>query len=184
MVNKQDADELSRQWKMEKVLIWGDEETHVQAFTCRAIHKDGGGWRLWYSRRNDGAKRYTFGYRDFTEDFENIGETMMRIVDKPQKDGLNIIGVPSEWMLTQPVHLDLPDGRQRIYFWAHESDVNRYLVADSDDGVNFFVEDFRRPVLCHPADRAVPLEMLKRKKLWLYVIRLVYLISLKLFLKD
>ena len=35
MANKQDADELSQQWKMEKVLIWGDEVTHVQAFTCR-----------------------------------------------------------------------------------------------------------------------------------------------------
>ena len=164
-----DADELSRQWTMGKVLIWGDDETHVQSFTNRAIHLDGGGWRLWYSRRNDGAKRYTFGYRDFTEDFETIGETMMRIVDKPSDSGLNIIGVPSEWMLTQPVHLDLPDGRQRIYFWAHASDVNRYLVADSDDGVNFFVADWRRPTLCHPGDRAVPLEMLKQKKLWLYV---------------
>ena len=166
---RQCADEMSKQWKMEKVLIWGDETTHVQAFTCRVIHKDGGGWRMWYSRRNDDAKRYTFGYRDFTEDFNSLGETMMRIADKPSADGLNIIGVPSEWMLTQPVHLDLPDGRQRIYFWAHADGVNRYLVADSDDGVNFFVADWRRPVLCHPGDRAVPLETLKQKKLWLYV---------------
>ena len=110
---RQCADEMSKQWKMEKVLIWGDETTHVQAFTCRVIHKDGGGWRMWYSRRNDDAKRYTFGYRDFTEDFNSLGETMMRIADEPSADGLNIIGVPSEWMLTQPVHLDLPDGRQR-----------------------------------------------------------------------
>ncbi len=163
---KQCADELSKQWKMEKVLIWGDETTHVQAFTCRIIHKDGGGWRMWYSRRNDGAKRYTFGYRDFTEDFNSLGETMMRIADKPSSSGLNIIGVPSDWLLTQPVHLDLPDGRQRIYVWAHSSDVHRYLVADSDDGVNFYVADWRRPVFCHPCDRAVPLEALKQKDLW------------------
>ena len=45
---RQCADEMSKQWKMEKVLIWGDETTHVQAFTCRVIHKDGGGWRMWY----------------------------------------------------------------------------------------------------------------------------------------
>jgi len=163
------AESLMSQWRSGQVLISGDSETHVQAFTCRAIHHATGGWRLWYSRRNDKMKRYTFGYRDFTEDFKCLNDTMMQITDKPRKDGLNIIGVSSEWMLTQPVHLNLPDGRERIYFWAHANDVNRYLVADSDDGVNFFVADWCRPVLCHPGDRAVPLEMLKERKLWLYV---------------
>jgi hypothetical protein len=55
----------------------------------------------------------------------------------------------------QGVHLRLPGGTHRLYFWAHGPGVIRYLAADSDDGRRYRVVDPLRPCLYHPSERAV-----------------------------
>ncbi len=162
---------LQRQWKLGPVLLRNGEDYDVQAFTCTATRR-ADGWRVWYSRCNEeNGNKYTFGYLDFDPDFTLRHDTLLRRTDRPERDGLNLLGLPPHLQVVQPVHLNLPDGRERLYFWAHTAtnDVKRYLAADSDDGINFPVQDWRRPVLYHPGDRAVPLEMLKQLGLWLYV---------------
>ena len=71
--------------------------------------------------------------------------------------------------MIQPVFLTLPNGRERIYFWAHGSEgICRYLAADSDDKINYTVRDFHHPCLYHPNDRAATEHLLKRARLDLY----------------
>ena len=158
-------------WEIKPHIAFGEDGLFIQSFTNRIIHRPDGSWRIWYTlfSRTVGDKRCIFGYRDFSHDFKVRKDTRMKIADRPEKDGLNIIGVPHHWRLVQPVHLDLPDGRERLYFWAHGSEgICRFLVADSTDGSNFVVDDWRRPTLYHPNDRAISRQALKHKALTAY----------------
>ena len=162
---------LINQWNIRQNIVDGNEERSIQSFTSTSLHLDDGSWRIWYSKYDTGVSvgHYGFGYMDFSHDFKLQRDTFMRIVEKPAQSGLNIIGVPPHWNLIQPVYLKLSDGRERIYFWAHGSEgVCRYIVADSTDGVNFIVEDWHRPTLYHPNDRAVSRELLRSKSLAIY----------------
>ncbi len=162
---------LINQWNIRPNIANGDETTSIQSFTSTSLRLDDGTWRIWYSKYDTGVSvgHYGFGYMDYSPDFKLLSDKAMRIVEKPEKSGLNIIGVPSYWNLIQPVFLKLPDGRERIYFWAHGSEgICRYLVADSTDGVNFIVNDWHRPTLYHPNDRAVSRDLLRSKSLSIY----------------
>jgi hypothetical protein len=93
----------------------------------------------------------------------------MRISQKNVSSGLNIIGIPRHWNLIQPVYILLPDGKGRIYFWAHAREgICRYLTADSEDGINFYVNDIYNPCLYHPNDRAVSVNSLNTARLTIY----------------
>ena len=164
-------EDLIKQWRIGKNIANGDDAMSIQSFTSTSMHLEDGSWRVWYSRYATGVSvgKYGFGYMDFSPDFTLQKDTAMRIVEKPGKSGLNIIGVPLHWNIIQPVYLKLADGRERIYFWGHGSEgVCRYLVADSNDGVNFIVEDWHRPSLYHPNDRAVSRDLLRSKNLAIY----------------
>lgn len=160
------------QWSVKPNLIGTDTGSdNIQSFTSTVLHQPNGNWRIWYSRYTlkPHDKGYTFGYMDFSPDFQLLHDTVKQITAKPGKRGLNILGVPPHWNLIQPVYLKLADGRERLYFWAHGSEgICRYLAADSSDGINYIVEDWHRPTLYHPNDRAISRQSLKHKELTIY----------------
>ncbi|MFA6567917.1 MAG: hypothetical protein WCS96_06865 [Victivallales bacterium] len=132
------------------------EEGFIQNFTCTAESTDGINWTLWYSSHAEGKMNIAVA--------EGVpGHGMKRFPaalfpGKASDARLSIGNLPEGWYPVQPVYLKLPDGRHRIYFWAHSWDqgVVRYLCADSRDGRRFEVLDPCRPCLYHYNDRAVP----------------------------
>lgn len=125
----------------------------VQNFTSSAEPLDGDAWRLWISVSGDVP--FNVGYAEGMP-----GEKMRQIFaelspGEPADAPLAIGNLPEGWRPKQAVHLQLPNGKHRLYFWAHGKDIVRYLVADSDDGRRYRVVDPLRACLYHPADRAV-----------------------------
>ena len=163
--------ELAAKWQLGATVAKSSPGEYLQSFTSCTTHDDAKGtWRVWYSRYSQDETFLRFGYLDLADDFRTLRDTPLRMAERPAADGLNILGVPPHWNLVQPVHLTLPDGRERLYFWAHcpAEGIQRFLVADSDDGVNFAVEDWHRPALYHPNDRAISREALMARGLSLY----------------
>ncbi|MBR4125683.1 MAG: hypothetical protein IKR13_05725 [Victivallales bacterium] len=160
--------DLTNQWHLGGMVAQGTSERNIQSFTCCATH-GADGWRMWYSVYDQAETSFGFGYLDYTDEFRLLHDTPMRIATQPAAEGLNILGVPTDWNLIQPVHLRLKDGRERLYFWAFgDGGVQRYLAADSNDGINFIVEDWHCPVLYHPNDRAISQEALRECGLSIY----------------
>ncbi len=125
----------------------------VQNFACRAEPLEKGRWRLWYSV-SDKKTGFAIAVAEGVP-----GEPMKKIPavcspGEPADAPLSIGHLPAGWKPVQPVHIQLPSGRHRLYFWAHGPEVLRYLAADSDDGRRYRVVDPLRPVLYHPVDRA------------------------------
>jgi hypothetical protein len=129
------------------------EGTSVQNFTTRAEPLRDGAWRIWYS---------VSGSRDsyaiaFAEGVPGSRMTKTKAVlssGEPADAALAIGNLPERWNPVQPVHLQLKNGKHRLYFWAHGPQIARYLVAESEDGRRYRVIDPMRPVLYHPNDRA------------------------------
>ena len=126
----------------------------LQNFTSVSTPLDDGRWRLWTSVS---GRRIPFNI-GFAEGRpgEPMRQTWAQLSpgDPPQAP-LSIGNLPEGWRPVQPVAIRLPDGRHRIYFWAHGKGIVRYLAAVSDDGRRFRVVDPLRPCLYHPNDRAV-----------------------------
>lgn len=126
----------------------------IQNFTCPAEPLGDGRWRVWYSVSNRGV-RFTIAVAEgklggpMTHHLADLSE------GEPSDTAFSIGNLPSGWRPVQVVHLQLPGGRHRIYFWAHGPKVVRYLAAESDDGRRYRVLDPHRPCLYHPHDRAV-----------------------------
>lgn len=160
-------DELMNQWTLGPVIAVNSDEAMIQNFTNTIIDMGSDGWRMWYSKCT--STEYHFGYMDMTVDFKVTRNVLAEITDTPGTSGLKIIGIPSHWNIIQPVYIRLPDGRERLYFWGHGSEgVCRYEIAESTDGINYYVEDWRRPTLYHPNDRAITRDSLKHSSLTIY----------------
>lgn len=160
--------DLKNRWKNGQLVLTSDKNAMIQAFTSRIIPYGDGSWRVWYSVHYVDKKHYCFGYAE-----GRIGEifqtTLMKISEENTFSGLNITGIPAHWNLVQPVHISLPNGNERIYFWAHAREgICRYLTAESEDGINFHVRDIAHPCLYHPNDRAVCVNSLNTAKLTIY----------------
>jgi hypothetical protein len=124
------------------------EGTHIQNFTSPVEPLDAGRWRLWYTA---GATLCVAEGRP--------GEPMTRSpaarTSGTPGDGAFVIGnLPDNWTPGQVVHIRLPCGRHRIYFWVHGPEVLRYLAAESDDGRRYTVLNPHKPVLHQFYDRA------------------------------
>lgn len=129
------------------------EGDHIQCFTSPAEVRADGRWRIWYSVVT-APRDYAIAYAEGVP-----GEPMAktRVVCSPGRPAaapFALGGLPDAWRPAQVVHVRLPSGRHRIYFWAHGPDVLRYLAAEGDDGCRYTVTDPHRPVLYHYHDRA------------------------------
>lgn len=129
------------------------EGHRIQSFTCPVEPLEADRWRLWYSATGS-HREYAIAWAEGTIGGE-WRKVKARCTPGEPSDGEFEIGrLPEGWRPVQPVHVRLPDGRHRLYFWVHGPEVTRYLAADSDDGRRYRVIDPLRPVLYHPNDRA------------------------------
>ncbi|MDD5597076.1 MAG: hypothetical protein PHV82_03975 [Victivallaceae bacterium] len=163
----------NNKWKKSEIILKSEGDMLVSSFTSTIIPVNSNFWRVWYSAYSLERKSYSFGYADgvFGKQFRRMGKNISNSI---ASYGLNIIGIPAHWNLIQPVYILLPDGKERIYFWAHaEEGICRYLLAESRDGINFYVKDVHHPCLYHPSDRAVSVSSLNTAKLTRYYPRRV-----------
>lgn len=129
------------------------EAGNIQNFTTCAEPLSAGAWRLWYSVSGS-PRSYTVAYAEGVPGQEMKKVRSILSPGAPADAPLSIGNLPEGWNPVQPVHLRLPDGRHRLYFWVHGPQIARYLAAESDDGRRYRVLDPLRPVLYHPNDRA------------------------------
>ncbi len=128
----------------------------VQNFTCSVEPLKDGRWRWWCGVSGKETVPKNIGVAEGRPG-EKITPTYAVLTSgEPDRTApLSIGNLPEGWRPIQAVHLQLLDGRKRLYFWAHATGVVRYLAADSDDGRAYRVVDPLRPCIYHPADRAV-----------------------------
>lgn len=129
------------------------EGKDIQNFTTPAEPLSNGGWRFWYSVADE-HKGFNIAVAEGVP-----GKPMVKTVadctaGEPADAPLAIGNLPENWHIVQPIHLALPGGKHRLYFWAHGRQICRYLVAESEDGRRYRVMDPLRPVLWQPHDRA------------------------------
>ena len=143
-------------WKKHGILLEATEPwegQNIQNFITPAEPLAEGKWRIWYSI-SGAPGGYGLAYA------EGVPGQPMKKVPAPCSPGdpadapFSIGNLPDKWRPVQVVHLQLRNGRHRLYFWAHGPQIVRYLAAESDDGRRYRVLDPRRPVLYHPGDRA------------------------------
>lgn len=149
-----DSSEARHPWRKRGVVLASDASGWIQSFTSVAEPLGGGRWRIWYSLSGTGIDK-NIGFAE-----GRPGEAMKRHAaalspGEPADAPLAVGNLPEGWRPVQSVHLPLPGGRHRLYFWAHGPKVVRYLAAESDDGRRYRVLDPQRACLYHPSDRAV-----------------------------
>lgn len=130
------------------------EGPQTQNFTCTAEPLDGGRWRIWYSQ-SSASKSFNLGVAEGIPGEPMVRHEAVLSTGEPADAPLAIGHLPEGWRPVQGVHVSLPDGRHRLYFWVHGPGVGRYLAADSTDGRRYRVVDPGKPCLYHPNDRAV-----------------------------
>jgi hypothetical protein len=146
-------------WKKRGVILRHSGEPAggwIQNFTSAVEPLADNRWRLWCSVSGKENVPKNIGFADGAP-----GEVLKPIYatlsegDPDAAAPLAIGNLPTGWRPVQAVHLQLRDGRHRLYFWAHGKGVARYLAADSADGRTYRVVDPLRPCIYHPTDRAV-----------------------------
>ena len=125
------------------------EDGFIQNINSGAEPLDEGRWRLWY-----GVNQPEEAFKTVAVAEGHPGESMERhravlSSGEPADAPLAIGGLPDGWEPVQPVHIHLPDGRHRLYFWAHDipNRVQRFLVAESTDGRRYRIVDPSRPCM-------------------------------------
>ena len=141
-------------WRKQGTVLTSDEHGLVQNFTSDVEPLADGRWRLWYSLSGEGVP-FNVGIAEGKIGGKFTRHDAVLSEGEPVDAPLSIGNLPREWRPKQSVHIPLPDGRHRLYFWAHGPKIVRYLVAESDDGRRYRVLDPQRACLYHPGDRAV-----------------------------
>ncbi len=128
----------------------------ISNFTSCVESLPDGQWRIWYSAGTGPDGKFTVAFAEGSINQEWKRYPAVLNSGEPTVDVPFAIGnLPEGWKLVQPVHISMPDGRQRLYFWAHGPGVVRYIAAESEDGnQRYTVLNTNQPCLYHPNDRA------------------------------
>lgn len=118
------------------------------------IQMPDGSYRVYATARNSDERQMAVGVWE-SKDALNWSPRALGQVERNGRDTnfIRFKGVPGDQgSIGLPQVLRLPDGRWRMYAWKHREGHLRYMIAESDDGIEWTVPDFDRPALFHPAD--------------------------------
>jgi hypothetical protein len=130
----------------------------VMSFAGTVMQLDDGRFRMYYSCRQRKPSVFRVAVAESADGFH---------WDRPQfgqldwegedTNHLQIGGLLRGANIIQPQVVRGPGGRWLMYCWLHEHDRGhiRYLISESDDGLNWRLTDLDRPAVYHPADREV-----------------------------
>ena len=141
-------------------IVLQHRELELQSFTACAEPLDDKRWRVWYSSHQNGKgpEEFNIGFADGAPGGTMSCFPASLCCGRAHQGDFAIGNLPDDWRPRQPVHIAMPDGSHRLYFWAHGPGVVRFLCAFSGDGHRYEVIDPLRPCLYHYNDRAVPAE--------------------------
>jgi hypothetical protein len=135
-------------------LLRGDpawDEAHVATFCSSIVRLDGGRYRMYYTATSAhrGAMWIAVAESDDGLAWRKppLGQ---HVVDGQPTNRIVFEGLDDQHAVVQPQVLRLPDGRWRIYLWQHAPRNLRYLVAHSEDGLRWQVDDPPYAALVHP----------------------------------
>lgn len=151
------AEVADRGWQKHGLMFKMEPGVLVQNFTSPAEPLEDGRWRVWCSLSGPGREK-NLAYAEGKPGEEwKITEAALSPGEPDAAASFAIGGLPEGWHPVQGVHLKLPKGGQRLYFWAHGPGVVRYVAADrvGAAGESYQVVNATSPCLYHPADRAV-----------------------------
>lgn len=144
-------------WQMHGLMFKMGPGVLVQNFTSPAEPLEEGRWRLWCSLSGPGREK-NLAFAEGKPGGEwKVTEAVLSPGEPDASVPFAIGGLPEGWHPVQGVHVKLPSGGQRLYFWAHGPGVVRYVAADrvGEVGERYRVVNAASPCLYHPADRAV-----------------------------
>lgn len=142
-------------WEKQGLMFKMEPGVLVQNFTSPAEPLTEGRWRVWCSLSGPGREK-NLAFAEGKPGGE--WEVTEAVLSEGEPDGtadFAIGGLPEGWRPVQGVHVKLPKGGHRIYFWAHGPGVVRYVAADCADGKRYRLVNAASPCLYHLADRAV-----------------------------
>ncbi len=146
-----------RGWQKHGLMFKMEPGVLVQNFTSPAEPLDGGRWRIWCSL-SGATREKNLAFAEGKPGGEwKVTEAVLSSGEPDASAPFAIGGLPGGWHPVQGVHVELPKGGQRLYFWVHGPGVVRYVAADriGAQGDRYQVINVASPCLYHPADRAV-----------------------------
>lgn len=144
-------------------IVFRDKGVNLQTFTSCTEPLDAENWRLWYSScAGEDSSSFNIGILQGVPGGELQNTPAMLCAGKAPKGVLAIGNLPEGWRPRQAVHIEMPDGSHRLYFWAHchTQGIVRFLCACGDDGLSYEVIDPYKPCLWHYNDRAANTDFL------------------------
>ena len=142
----------------DKGIVFRSKNINMQTFTSCAEPLDDENWRIWYSSSigDAGNENFNIGFLEGLPG-QTMRKTQAVLCSGKAPEGVLSIGnLPEGWHPRQAVHIVMPDGSHRLYFWAHchKQGVVRFLCACSSNGLSYEVIDPYRPCFWHYNDRA------------------------------
>ena len=122
-------------------------------FASSIVRLDEGRWRLYYTCRPENTG-IAIGVAESEDGLQwtrpSLGQVQLAGENTSllALEGLQDKGAQSRH--GQPQIIRLPDGRWRMYFWAHGANFS-YAVAESEDGLRWKIRASDTPVLYHPS---------------------------------
>lgn len=128
------------------------DANQVMTFASSMVPLRSGGWRLYYTVFGVTTMRIAVAESADGLHWEkpNLGQVQFEGQDsnlldiKGLADGVDRYG--------QPQVFQLDDDSWRMYFWVNNRPYLRYLVAVSDNGLEWEAQDFDDPVIYHPIE--------------------------------
>jgi hypothetical protein len=128
---------------------WG--EAHVATFCSSIVRLDDGRYRMYYTATSTDRSEMWIAVAESADGLSwhkpPLGQ---HAVDGQPTNRIVFQGLEDQHAVVQPQVLRLPDGRWRIYFWRHAPRNLRYLVAHSEDGLRWHLDDPPCTALVHP----------------------------------
>ncbi|NOY81264.1 MAG: hypothetical protein GXP31_09700 [Kiritimatiellaeota bacterium] len=127
----------------------------VGIFAGTVMRLDDGRYRMYYYTYPERGPVKRIGIAESADGFHwerlALGQLIENGRDLPF---VRIRGLYDGANITQPSVVRGRDGRWLMYCWLHGQDrgLVRYIVSESDDGLDWRLTDLHRPALFHPAD--------------------------------